>query len=266
MLEKRSRAWLPMVLLGFVAGCAGAPRQIEPPERKDDFGDTLETQPITAETVSETQMLHRRWQLELKGQASIPTGFFAANDFDAGPSAGAKVSIETAKNLFVGVDFDWAQWKQNNGVGDALANPTDLENAKPDQLYDKVDRYEVLLAIDYDWTIAKSFIGERSPLIWRFGLGLGGGVFRGDVDPALKQQTQAAGSDIEIVPLVAFVGRLGTGLRFQLAEHVILFTEASYDFVAPFNIEVRINRERSQVDGDIDFGAINLGAGIAFEF
>jgi len=59
---------------------------------------------------------------------------------------------------------------------------------------------------------------------------------------------------------------LGTGLRFQLAEHVILFTEASYDFVAPFNIEVRINRERSQVDGDIDFGAINLGAGIAFEF
>lgn len=256
--------WIPIVLMAAL-GCESTPRRIDPPDLKDDFGASLDTQPITAESVGEREMLHRRWQIDLKGQAAIPTGFFQDNGFEIGPSVGFKAAIETEKDLFIGIDFDWARWKQKDGVSSALSNPSSLAGITPDQLYEDLDRYNVLLSADYDWTIARSFMAEKHPLKWRFGLGLGGTLIEGNVDSALKRQISAAGSEIDIVPFVGFCARIGTGLRWQAAENVILFTQASFDFVYPFKIEVR-NPTRSEVDGDIDFGSINLGAGIAFEF
>lgn len=258
-------SWIPFVLLALV-GCESTPRQIDPPDLKDDFGASLERQPITAESVGEREMLHRRWQLDLKGQAAIPTGFFQDNGFEVGPSAGVKVAIEVEKNLFVGIDFDWANWKQKDGVSSSLSSPSTLSGVTPDQLFEDLDRYNFLLSVDYDWTIARSFIVDKHPLKWRLGLGVGGTLIEGNVDATLDRQVKAAGSELDIVPYVGFCARFGTGLRWQASDSVILFTQASYDLVYPFTMEVRIDRNRSEVDGDIDFGSINLGAGIAFEF
>ncbi len=265
----RSRAflitWAATLFLGL-AGCRNTPRRLAPPDLKDDFGSSLETQPITAESVSEKQMLHRRWQLEVKPRVSIPTGFFEDNGFEIGPGIGVKAQIETEKNLFVGFEFDYGTWRQGDGIKDPLGSPTSLAGVKPDQFYDDVERFDFLLAVDYDWTLAKNFITRGDPLKLRFGGGLGATLVEGDVDPFLDEQFKAAGSDIEIVPFVGLLARLAVGLRWQVHDNVIVFIESSYDLVAPFTMEVRINRDRSEVDGNIDFGSINFATGVAFEF
>jgi len=254
------------VLSATTTGCQQTPRRIDPPNLEDHFGGRLESQPITAESVGEREMLHRRWQLELKAQAAIPTGFFQSNGFDVGPSLGLKTSIETEKDLFIGLDFDWATWEQKDGVESLLDDPASLSGVEPDQLFEDLDRYNILLAIDYDWTIARSLLARNDPLKWRFGIGLGATVIEGHIDEELEDQVKAAGSDIDIVPYFGFCARFGTGLRWQLTDNVILFSQATYDFVYPFEMQVRLNRNRSEVDEDIDFGSVNLGAGVAFEF
>ena len=79
-------------------------------------------------------MLHRRTQFEIWSGAVIPTGFFASNSFEVGPGAGFKASIETSKDLFVGVEFDWANWQQGEGASKFSENPDALANLRPDQL------------------------------------------------------------------------------------------------------------------------------------
>src|SRR4029450_10329346 len=113
LCRSRSRvvAWAPFVLLSLI-GCETPPRTLEPPELKDDLGVPLERQPINEETVGETQMLHRRTQIDLHGGISIPTGLIESNDFKVGPTLGTKASIETAKNLFIGVCFGCAARRQ----------------------------------------------------------------------------------------------------------------------------------------------------------
>lgn len=256
---------VPLVLSTLIS-CESIPRRIDPPALEDDFGGSLDSQPITAESVGEREMLHRRWQLEIKGQAAIPTGFFHSNGFDVGPSAGFKASIEMEKNLFIGVDFDWANWEQKDGVGSGFSDPASLVNAEPDQLFEDLDRYNVLLAIDYDWTLAKNVVTKGDALKWRLGVGMGGTLIDGRVDEELEDQVKAAGSDIDIVPYVGFCARVGTGLRWQATDQVIFFAQAAYDFVYPFEMQIRLDRSRSEVDEGIDFGSVNLGAGVAFEF
>lgn len=259
----RVLSWIPFALAALVS-CQSSPQRLDPPDLKDDFGDALEHQPITAETVGEREMLHRRWQLDLKGQAVFPTGFFQSNNFEIGPSFGFKAAIETEKDLFIGIDFDWARIEQKDGIGGV--SPSQLGSAEPDQLFDHFDRYNVLLSANYDLTIAKSFMVDKHPLKWRFGVGIGGTLIDGTVDSDLKDQFSASGQTIKLQPYAGFCARFGTGLRWYLTESTILFSEVSYDFVYPFTMEVVINRDRSEVDGDIDFGAVNLGLGVAFEF
>ncbi|MBI4605785.1 MAG: hypothetical protein HY721_27785 [Planctomycetes bacterium] len=258
-------AWIPIVLVASL-GCETAPQRLEPPELKDDFGSSLETRPITEESVGETQMLHRRVQLELKGAAAIPTGFFQDNGFEVGASAGAKGEIELVKDFFLGLSFDYVTMEQGDGVSDVLSNPLSLSGVEPDQLYDTIDRYNFLAVADYDWTLARSFLVEKAPLKFRLGGGLGATVVDGEVDSSLEDQIKAAGGDIETVPYVGFLARASAGVRWQVLPTMLLFAEVSLDFVYPFEIEIRLNRVRSTVDGDIDFGSVNLGGGVAFEF
>lgn len=260
----QTSAWAPLVLLA-VAGCESVPHELDPPEQKDDFGAELDTREINAETVGETQMLHRRTQIEVKALAAIPTGFFEDNSFDVGYGGGFKASIETKKSFYVGVSFDYVYMEQGDGVS-SVSDPTGLSDVKPDQLYDHLDRYSFLVTGDYDWTLAKSFLAEKAPLMLRLGGGLGAIIVDGDVDSFLEEQVSAAGSSIDTVPFVGFLGRLAIGLRWQFHHSMILFAEAGYDFVAPFEIEIEAAGTRATVEGDIDFGAINLGAGLTFEF
>jgi opacity protein-like surface antigen len=257
-------AGVPLVLLA-VAGCESVPQQLDPPEPKDDFGAELDMREINAETVGETQMLHRRTQLEVKALVAIPTGFFEDNSFDVGYGGGLKASIETKKNFYIGVSFDYVYMEQGDGVS-SVNDPTGLSDIEPDQLYDQLDRYSFLVTGDYDWTLAKSFLAEKAPLLLRLGGGLGAIVVDGEIDSFVKDQAEAAGSSVDTVPFVGFLGRLALGLRWQFHPHMIVFAEAGYDFVAPFEIEIEAGGTRATVEGDIDFGTINLGAGLTFEF
>ena len=259
-----SLAVLPLVVT--VIGCVSTVKPLDPPEHRDDFGIPTETQPITAESVSETQMLHRRTQLELIGQAVIPTGFIQSNSFEVGPGVGMKAGIEVAKDWFANFSFDYAHITQGDGVSEAVSDPNSLGNIETDQLYEEFDRFNFLLGADHDWTIAKNFIADGSPLKFRLGGGLGLTLIQGDVDSFLKDQIEAGGSSIKLIDFYGFLLRISASLRWQVSDRVILFTEAGYDFVAPFTIEIKSNGQRAEVDGDIDFGSINLGAGIAFEF
>ena len=56
-------AWVALVFL-FTVGCEMTPRELDPQRYSDDFGEDLEV--ITEASVGETQMLHRRAQLELR--------------------------------------------------------------------------------------------------------------------------------------------------------------------------------------------------------
>lgn len=261
----RARAWVPFVLLS-VLGCESGPQRIDPPELKDDFGGSLEPKPITEESVGETQMLYRRSQFELRGMAVVPTGFFEKNDFDVGVGGGMKAALEMSKNFFLGFSFDYMALEQGKGVADVVNSPNGLLNLRPDQLYDNIERFNFLFVGDYDFTLAKSFIGDKTPLKLRLGGGLGATLIDGDVDSFLEDQIAAAGSTVDTVPYVGFLGRLGIQLRWQLHQNVLLMTGVEYDFVYPFEIEIKVDRQRSTVNGDIDFGSINLGAGIVFEF
>jgi hypothetical protein len=264
-----SRGLLLMVLpLAFtVIGCVSTVKPLDPPEHRDDFGIPTETQPITAESVSETQMLHRRTQIEVKGHAVIPTGFFQSNSFEVGPGVGMKAGIEVAKDFFANFSFDYAHIKQGDGVSEvAPGDPDSLGGIEPDQLYEEFDRFNFLIGLDHDWTVAKTFITDGSPLKLRLGGGAGLTVIEGEVDSFLKSQIEAAGSDIELIDYYGFLLRISGSARWEVTDQFILFVEAGYDLVAPFTIEIKSGGQRSEVDGDIDFGAINLGAGIAFQF
>ena len=257
--------WVPIVLLS-VLGCESAQRRLEPPEWRDDFGSSLDTAPITDRSVAETQMLHRRTQLEVWSGAVIPTGFFASNSFEVGPGAGFKASIETSKDLFVGVEFDWANWQQGDGASSVSGSPGALASLRPDQLFDELNRFNMLLVSDYDWMITKSFIEEDKPLKLRLGGGLGATVIDGTVDSFLESQAVAAGGSLSIPTQTFFLARIAASLRWQLDDNLLVFTSLDYDFVAPFGINEERNANRNEVSGDIDFGSISLGCGVVFEF
>ncbi|HVR75129.1 MAG TPA: hypothetical protein VMT52_12385 [Planctomycetota bacterium] len=259
-----SLAVLPLVVT--VIGCVSTVKPLDPPEHRDDFGIPTESQPITAESVSETQMLHRRTQIEVKGHAVIPTGFFQSNSFEVGPGVGMKAGIEVAKDFFANFSFDYAHITQGDGVSQVVSDPNSLGGIEPDQLYEEFHRYNFLIGLDHDWTVAKSFLNDNSPLKLRFGGGAGLTVIEGEVDSFLKSQIEAGGSSIKIVDYYGFLLRLSGSVRWEVTDQFILFAEAGYDLVAPFTIEIKSGGQRSEVDGDVDFGSINIGAGIAFQF
>lgn len=256
-----SLAVLPLVVT--VIGCVSTVKPLDPPEHRDDFGIPTETQPITSESVSETQMLHRRTQIEVKGHAVIPTGFFQSNSFEVGPGVGMKAGIEVAKNFFANFSFDYAHITQGDGVSEVSpGNPAALGDIEPDQFYKELHRYNFLIGLDHDWTIAKSFITDSSPLKLRLGGGAGLTVIEGELDSLLK----ASDPSMRIIDYYGFLLRLGGSVRWEVTDQFILFAEAGYDLVAPFTIEIKQSGQRSELDGDIDFGSINIGAGIAFQF
>jgi hypothetical protein len=159
-----------------------------------------------------------------------------------------------------------AELTQEKGIKDIVGSSGSLADAEPDQNYEELEKFDFLLTLDRDFQVSRNFLVENCPLLFRLGSGLGVTLIEGKEDPFRKNQARVSGGSFDIEPFVGFLARFGIGLRWQVHDNVVPFVEASYNLVYPFEIEVRENRERRSVDGDIDFGTILIGGGVAFEF
>ena len=238
-------------LVLLFGGCNTAPERIEPPGYEDDFGTLIEAEPITPESVSEMSMLHQRAQFDLRFGAAIPV----ESDFDTDFAIGTKFGLEVFKNLFMGLSFSYSNHELNNDLP-AFADTID---ATASQHYEEFDRYSILAQFDYDvpLTTTSSDLGA-----WTFRVGLGGGllIIDGDVNPVLKPTVE------EIVTLYTVVLRPAVELRWKLLEHGHVFAGVSYDWVPEDRIEQKTLGEREKIRADIDFDAVNIGAGFSFEW
>jgi hypothetical protein len=277
MPARRSRslalAWVA-VALSQLAGCSGTAVErearddavpppadtstgIDDPVYTDDLGQPVGREPIDESTVGETEMLKRRLLFELRGGASVPLPYFEDNEFTPGPLLGFKLELETVKNLYFGLSFDWSQQDVDEGVSSIVVDPDQLPGVGPDQLFDQTTRYNVLAVFDYDIVLVQDTIGKDTPFMFRFGAGAGLVVIDGEEDPQVA---------FDIKTFYGFALRPAVGLRWQFHPNILAFTELSYDFVFPDEIEARISGEDSTIDGDVDFATLNLIVGIGFTF
>lgn len=248
-------SWVPIALV-VVVGCQDTPRRLDPLPVQDDFGEELgPAETFDEETVSDTHMLHRRVQLELTQGVVMPSGHM-----DWGPRTAFKGSIETMKNLYWGIAFDWANQKITKSITQEYGSIVDLSRADPDQYFRDFDRYSFLGVLDYDLPVTKNFLGEDLPLFFRVGVGMGVQVVNGDEDPVVR----AAG--YKVVPFVGFIFRPAASFRWQVWKHGLITLGTGFDLVAPDTIDVKVSQDRRQVDGRIDFSTFFIGAGIALEF
>lgn len=253
-------AWVPLMLLSVI-GCAGGPEGAETAPYgtddiyEDDLGGLEDGQPeITPETVSEDMMLHRRTQVEPYIGVVMPVGHF-----EVGPMLGIKGQMEALKDVFWGISFDWVTQTVDERISD-LGSSQELLSAEPDQFYDYVNRYNMLLFLDYDIPLMRDLGGKDKPLKLRLELGMGAAIVDGDEDETI------AFSDIDIETYYGFLLRPAFDLRWQIWEHGLVSLGAGYDFVAPREIDVRLGGDEFLVDEDIDFGSFFIRGGFTFEF
>tara|TARA_B100000809_G_scaffold265716_1_gene325430 strand:- start:1842 stop:2594 length:753 start_codon:yes stop_codon:yes gene_type:complete len=209
----RTFGWILALTLSM-AGCQSAPEQITSKDVSDDFGEVLPNQEeITVESVQNKEMLHQRAQAEFRlGPA------FAFDLFDPGRDphtnvgilGGGKLQLETAKNVYMGLSVDWtdAVVEQNtSGLGEQIFAVKGY------------DRLSVLGTIDYDIPINDNPDG----LILRLGMGVGMCFVDFNSAPNFSNDT------IEDIYQIMF--RPSIGLRYPVSEHLLLFSELTYDIV-----------------------------------
>ena len=246
-------------LVFLLGGCNTAPEKIEPLDYQDDFGTSFAAEPITAESVAEESMLHQRAQFDLKFDGAIPT----ESKIDPAFSIGGKVGLEVFKNLFMGLSFNYANHEINDGADDSLTG--DIGRLDAIQLFQEYDRFSILGHFDYDIPLTKPS-ADFGALTFRFGLGVGLVIIDGEEDPFLRSQFEQARSSFELVTFYTAVVRPSLELRCRVWEHGHVFAGVSYDWVPGDRIDARIGGERAEVDSDIDFDNVNIGAGFSFEW
>ncbi len=244
-----------LCLLAVALGSCASQNEIDPPEYKDAFGESYETDPITEQSVAENAMLHQHAQFDIYGGAAIPID----SNIDVGGGVGAKFALEISKNLYAGMSFSYSHHGIDQGAG------SDLDSTEASSLYDTIDRYSVLLHFDYDVPLSKP---STEPGAWGFRFGLGAGLvaITGDEDPFLEDQFAAAGSEFELVPFFGFVLRPSAEVRYRLWKNGHLFANVTYDFVPQDKIDVKIGGDRREVDDRIQFDSINIGVGLSLEW
>ena len=225
----------------------------------DEIDNASGEPPITESSVHRDMMLRRRAQVEVKVGTSVPVGLFEDNEFEPGIFLGAKATVEGAKNIFFGLSFDYSRNTVDQGVSALVNDPSSLPGVTPDQLYDSINRYNTLITFDHDVVLMEDTIGENSPLTFRWGAGVGVSVIDGDEDPNVG---------FEIKPYAGFLFRPALGLRWQIHDGGLIFLDTSLDLIFPH--EIRADPagpdDSATIDGDIDFSAINIAVGYAFEF
>jgi hypothetical protein len=215
----RTFGWILALTLSM-AGCQSAPEQITSKSISDDFGEVLPNQEeITVESVQNKEMLHQRTQFELRlGPA------FAFDLADPGRNpytdsviqGGAKLQIERAKNIYWGLSFDWT---------DALtvADPSTGATVVEDEIFavKGYDRLSVLGTVDWDIPVSE----DPDGLLLRLGVGIGMCV----IDFTKSDEWLAEDGKIEDIYQIMF--RPSIGLRYPVSEHLLIFSELSYDIV-----------------------------------
>jgi hypothetical protein len=245
--------WVALVCLAAL-GCNGAPRPIEPPEFRDDFGEELGETEITEESVGREQMLKRRTQVELRAGVVSPI----ESNLDPGGGVGIKGEIETFKNLYFGLSFDFAHLESDEQISDNVqnANVSALLNADPTELFESLDRYNILALFDYDVPLVKNFS-------FRFGVGAGLAIIT--FDEGKNSDVFLGGYDVE--PFYSFVLRPAIDFRLQVWEHGYVAVGASFDFLPSGKIEIKPGDEdRSEVDESVNFSSLNAGVAWVFEW
>ena len=209
----RTFGWILALTLSM-AGCQSAPEQITSKDVSDDFGEVLPNQEeITVESVQSKEMLHQRAQAEFRlGPAFAFDLFDRGRDphTDVGILGGGKLQLETAKNIYMGLSVDWtdALVEQNTaGLGEQIFAVRGY------------DRLSVLGTIDYDIPINDNPDG----LILRLGMGVGMCFVDFNSAPNFANDT------IEDIYQIMF--RPSIGLRYPVSEHLLLFSEFTYDIV-----------------------------------
>ena len=209
----RTFGWILALTLSM-AGCQSAPEQITSKDVSDDFGEVLPNQEeITVESVQNKEMLHQRAQVEFRlGPAFAFDLFDPGRDphTDVGILGGGKLQLETAKNIYMGLSVDWtdAIVEQNTaGLGEQIFAVKGY------------DRLSVLGTIDYDIPINDNPDG----LILRLGMGVGMCFVDFNSAPNFANDT------IEDIYQIMF--RPSIGLRYPVSEHLLLFSELTYDIV-----------------------------------
>jgi hypothetical protein len=235
-------------------GCESTPRRVEPPTHRDDFGEPLDEAPITEESVAETQMLGGgRGQVEIRGGIVVPV----ESNFEVGPGLGIKGELEVFKKLFMGLSFDWSHHEADEQIKDSVVNGDvgELLGADPTELFESLDRYNILAVVDYDYGLTKNFF-------FRFGLGVGLAMVFGDEG----DNADSFVDDYEIEPFFHVLVRPAIDFRYKVWEHGYIAVQASYDFIPQDQIEVHFLKEDSEVDEDINFSSFNLSLAWVFEF
>ena len=209
----RTFGWILALTLSM-AGCQSAPEQITSKDVSDDFGEVLPNQEeITVESVQNKEMLHQRAQVEFRlGPVFAFDLFDPGRDphTDVGILGGGKLQLETAKNIYMGLSVDWtdAVVEQNtSGLGEQIFAVKGY------------DRLSVLGTIDYDIPINDNPDG----LILRLGMGVGMCFVDFNSAPNFSNDT------IEDIYQIMF--RPSIGLRYPVSEHLLLFSELTYDIV-----------------------------------
>lgn len=253
-LQAYANVWVA-VLFSTLVGCAAPPRQLEPARYTDDFGETMDTELITEESVGATQMLHQRARLEPYARAVIP---FDSN-FDPGSAIGFKAQIEVQKHLFIGFNFDWVHLESDDDISDAVNNGN-LLSVDATEFYESMDRFNILAGFDYEFELTDAFIKPDKALTLDLGLGAGLTIITGD------EADSAFISSFDLEPFFSFILRPSATLNWHVTENGFWTLGASFDWVPEGNIDIDFLGERSQVDDDIDFSSFNIGMGFQFIF
>ncbi len=212
---------------------------------------------ITREEAS--QMLHRRFNLEIRGEAFVPLN----SNLNVGGGIGVKAEMEAVKNLYLGLGLDYIRQTVDETVADMQArfnagDPNaqgDAENAKPEQWLESLERYNILFLYDYDIPLWEG----KHPLIFRHGVGLGAVFINGE---EVRRGTFAQNPEVRL--FTQFLARPSVGLRWSIIDNLLIFLEASFDWVPRQNLTVdgATFTRRAKVDGEVDFSGFNLGGGL----
>ena len=246
----RAFGWILVLTLSMV-GCQSAPEQIPSKGFTDDFGGDVPTrEEITVESVQDKEMLHQRAQAEFRLGTSFPFDLFDPGrdpHTNIGVVGGGKLQLETAKNIYLGLSFDWTD-------NDVEPNISGLgEQIFAVQGY---DRLSVLGTIDYDIPITE----DPDGLLLRLGMGIGMTVV--DFNTLPDFLNNPAFGKIEDLYQIMF--RPSIGLRLPVSDNLLLFSELSYDIVPERSIAFRDDFAVAGERAIFSSGALILG--ISFQW
>ncbi|HLU48205.1 MAG TPA: hypothetical protein VK116_08980 [Planctomycetota bacterium] len=242
-------SWILLAAFAF-AGCQSTRPgdSIPDPSFEDDFG-YAETEPITEERLAREEQIFERAQLELRFGGRIPFDFLRPSEdtlIDPGFGIGSKLSFEIprAKNVYLGLLVEWG-YHEVDSFGE-VAGPEQID------LVDSFQKWNFMLSLDYDIPLTDSDL----PLLFRVGGAVGVNLQKFNEDDQFNDT---------IDTFVGFVLRPSIGLRLPINENLLVFTEASYEWVPERDLVTNI--AGAEVAGDAPiFSAGGLWLGLAFQW